>query len=372
MKTIQNILLDNFKTNSFCKTLVILVIGFMNWNVQAQVPRDYTKTPVQQRRFFSETSFWNQPIPENPEIDAQNDHYITLLKREYSGAFFRINLTSWTIPVYDVDDTTPRFVVKKYALSEEEKKQWNTKRDTYGHGEAFDKEPIPIPLEAQADPQGDAHCALIDWKNGIAWDMWGLFKNGDGSWTSKTGMKYSIDGDGIFSIKPFKIKNGESIHYFGPSRAAGVPATAGLIMYNEVISGEINHKLACATRVNAYQEHVYPAIWTDGFIIGGIPEGAVIQLDPSLELSKFDLTLEEIVLAKAMQKYGMVVSDIAGSNTLYGEGLWSHPEKTWEGKLRGIGGISTIPLDHYRVLKINNRIKKGDSYTKIMHDHGMW
>jgi hypothetical protein len=357
---------------SLHRLLLIAMLGLFGFTSIAQDSTVKAKAAAEQRRFFSETSFWNQPIPDNPEIDPQNDHFVQLLKKECSGAFFRINLTSWTIPVYDVDETTPRFVVKKYYMSKEEQKQWNTKRAAYGHGAAFDKDSVPIPLEAQADPQGDAHCALVDWKNGVAWDMWGLFKNNDGSWTSKTGMKYSIDGEGIFSVKDFKIKNGESIHYFGPSRAAGVPATAGLIMYNEIMSGEVKHKLACATRVNAYQEHVFPAIWTDGFIIGGIPEGAVIQLDPALDLSKFNLTAEEIVLAKAMQKYGMVVSDIAGSNTLYGEGLWGHPEKSWSGKLRGVGGISNIPLDHYRVLKINDKIKKGDTYTKIMHDHGMW
>ena len=32
----------------------------------------------------------------------------------------------------------------------------------------------------------------------------------------------------------------------------------------EVIEGEITHKLACATRFNAYKEFVYPACWTDG------------------------------------------------------------------------------------------------------------
>ncbi len=362
----------NAENVSYRRGLIVAMLALVGFTSMAQDSIAKVKPAAQQRRFFSETSFWNQPIPDNPEIDPQNAHFIGLLKRECSGAFFRINLTSWTIPVYDVTETTPRFVVKKYYLGKEEQKQWNTKRAAYGHGATFDKEPVPIPLEAQADPQGDAHCALVDWKNGIAWDMWGLFKNADGSWTSKTGMKYSIDGEGVFSAKSFSIKNGESIHYFGPSRAAGVPATAGLIMYNEILSGEVKHKLACATRVNAYQEHVFPAIWTDGFIIGGIPEGAVIQLDPALDISKFNLTPEEIVLARAMQKYGMVVSDIAGSNTLYGEGLWGHPEKTWNGKLRGVGGISNIPLDHYRVLKINNKIKKGDSYTKIMHDRGMW
>jgi len=47
-------------------------------------------------------------------------------------------------------------------------------------------------------------------------------------------------------------------------------------------------------------------------------------------------------------------------------------QKNWEGKLRGIGEISFIPLNHYHVLEINYRIKKGDSNKKIKHDHGMW
>lgn len=325
------------------------------------------------RRFFSSTSFWNQPIGDNPQIHPRSDHFIALMKRECTGPFFKINLEAWTIPVYAVDDATPRFKVKLHHLSEGEKQRWNTSRKTYGHGKEFDSEPVPIPLHAQADPQGDAHLAVVDWKRGIAWDMWGLTKNKDGSWTSNTGMKYSIGGNGIFNPKDFAVKNGESIHFHGPSRAAGVPAIAGLIMYDEVLKGEINHKLACATRVNAYQEHVFPAIWTDGFIIGGIPEGSVIQLDPALDLSKFDLLPGEVVIAKAMQKYGLVVVDIAGANTLYGEGLWAHPGKSWDGKVREIGGgISSIPLEHYRVLKTGTVVKKGDHYTKIMHDKGLW
>lgn len=350
-------------------TCTLFGSGAMAQNKTAVIKNDTTEG----RRPFSASSFWNQPIGDNPEIDPRNTYFINLLKRERSGPFFKINLKSWTIPVYPVDDSTPRFKVKLHSLTPEEKKRWNTKKATFGHGKEFDAEPVPIPLNAQADPQGDAHCALIDWKKGIAWDMWGLTKNSDGSWTSNTGMKYSINGDGIFNPKDFKVKNGQSIHYYGPSRAAGVPAIAGLIMYKEVMSGEINHKLACATRVNAFQQHVYPAIWTDGFIVGGIPEGSVIQLDPKLDLSKFDLYPEELAIAKAMQKYGMVIVDIAGANTLYGEGLWSQPGKSWDGKVREIeGGISSIPLDHYRILKVAKVIKKGDSYTKILHEAGMW
>jgi hypothetical protein len=133
-------------------------------------------------------------------------------------------------------------------------------------------------------------------------------------------------------------------------------------MYNEVLAGEIRHKLSFATRFNAFQEFVYPACWTDGHLEGGIPEGAVIQLDPKLDLTPFGLTPEEMVVAKALQKYGMVNVDNAAGQPIYAEGLWGHPGKTWKGKLREWdGGINSIPYDHYRVLKVENVVKMGDA-----------
>ncbi|HEY3371524.1 MAG TPA: hypothetical protein VGK10_11780, partial [Prolixibacteraceae bacterium] len=46
------------------------------------------KDSVQSHRFFSETSFWNQPLAENPEIDPQSNHFIELMKKEPTGPFF--------------------------------------------------------------------------------------------------------------------------------------------------------------------------------------------------------------------------------------------------------------------------------------------
>jgi hypothetical protein len=176
-------------------------------------------------------------------------------------------------------------------------------------------------------------------------------------------MKYSLDGPGVFDPSEFAVRDGESIHFHGPGRAAGVPIIAGLIMYDEVAAGEIAHKIACATHFNAYQEFTFPATWTDGHFPGGIPEGAVIQLDPSLDLSQFDLLPGEQVVTRALQKYGMVVVDNAGGSPLYGENLNHDPQgRSWKGILREWdGGIVSIPLKYYRVLKIKNTIHKGDS-----------
>ena len=317
------------------------------------------------KRFFSKESFWNQPIPEDAEVDPRTDKWIKMLEQEPTGEYFGISWEEWTIPVYEVDENTPMHNVAYHYLTESEKKTWNTvvDRERFGHGPGFN--PVPIPDNAMPDPENDAHFTVVDWNRMLAWDMWGLKKLENGSWESKTGMMFRLDGDGTFDGFELGYVNGESVHFHGPSRAPGVPAFAGLIMYDEVMSGKISHKLSCATRYASYQEFVYPASWTDGYIDGGIPEGAVIRLDPKLNLAPFNLTKEEMVVAKAMQEYGIVIVDIAQGQPIYAEGLWGHPDKSWEGKLRGWdGGINSIPYKHYQIMKVENVINKGDSRSK--------
>ncbi|MBN1895941.1 hypothetical protein JW906_15760 [bacterium] len=313
------------------------------------------------KRFFHESSFWNQPIKRNPEIDARSGEWIALLKTEPNTPNIGINVFKWTIPVYEADETTPAYTLHKHRLSEREKKGWVTQRETFGHGPGFG-EKVPIPDNAVPDPEEDAHFAVVDWKKNTAWDMWGFRMREDGAFESNTGMKYSLNGDGVFKTSGFDIINGESVHFHGPSRASGVPAIAGLILFDEVKKGKIRHKLAIATRFAAFQEFVYPASWTDGYTPGGIPEGAVIQLDPALDLSPFDLTEGERIVAGALQEYGAVFVDVAQGTPLYAEGLWGHPSKSWKGILREWdGGICTIPIDHYRILKVGETVKKGDA-----------
>jgi hypothetical protein len=225
---------------------------------------------------------------------------------------------------------------------------------------------VPIPPEASPDPKADSHLAVVDWEQHRVWDMWALSRNPDGTWKSATGMVYAADGPGVFSTAEIGVKDGESVHFHGPSRAAGVPAVAGLIMYDEVAAGEIRHKIAAASRFCAYKEFVFPAAWTDGFTEGGIPEGSVIQLDPTLDLNQFQLTREERIVCVALQRYGMVLVDIAQGQPIYAEGLWGHPGKSWKGKLsHGANGITKLGFRHFRVLTSGPATQQGDGRSKF-------
>lgn len=173
-------------------------------------------------------------------------------------------------------------------------------------------------------------------------------------------MKYRVDGSGVFDRSDFAVHNGESIHPYGPSRAAGVPAMAGTIMHEEVLAGRIEHRLAFATQAAAFQRFVSPpACWTDGGWKKGLPEGAVLQLDPDLDLEPFGLSPTALIVARALQEYGAVCVDVCGGHCLYGEGLYSDPQKrTWEGLLKG-NDLVKIKLSNYRVMKMENVIPQG-------------
>ncbi len=308
-------------------------------------------------RFFSDSSFWNQPIPEDAETDSRSEHWMSILANDPSCENLGINLKSYTIPIYEVDSTTPTAVVEEISTR-------------FHQGPSFRGKPVPIPDNLEPSPGGDMHVAIIDRERQLAWDMFYVKKTGDGKWGSYTGMIYPLDGPGIFDTADFNIRPGESIHQFGPGRAAGVPIIAGTIMFDEVKKGEIRHKLSCALRYVAYQEHVYPpAVWTDGNFEGGIPEGSVIQLDPKLDLSPFNLLPGEMAVARALQKYGAVVVDFAAGSCLYGEGLWYDPARSWDGILRDWdGGISDIPVKYYRVIKAAHVSLGGDRIKKFFQD----
>jgi hypothetical protein len=293
------------------------------------------------RRLFSPTCFWNQPIGPNPAIDANSSRWIEILASETDPNLW-LNLDHWTIPVYEVDAATPRRTVAPFRM-----KHWN---DRGGHGASF-RQPVPIPDHAIPDPMGDCHIALVDYGRRVIWDMFLAHKSPSGEWDSFTGMTYDLDGDGMFRDGEFPVGPGESIHLYGPGRAAGVPIIAGLIMHEEILAGRIEHKLAFASGCNAYQQYVFPATWTDGFTEGGLPEGCVLQLDPSLNLDALGLSPGGRVVARALQEYGAVNVDVAGGSVVYAEGLYGQDARLWKGVLAG-ADLRGIDIRQYRVLAL--------------------
>jgi len=320
------------------------------------------------QRFFHANSFWNQPIGPRPAIDPESASLIEFMSQQDDRGFWT-NLHKWTIPIYEVDRHTPRRKVHRrlqqtpLGIMARSAPYFHAKH-ACGHGSAFAADAgdglVPIPDHAMSDPESDHHIALVDWESGWAWDMWSAVRRADSEWEANSGMKYRIDGSGVFDRDDFPVHNGESIHPYGPSRAAGVPALAGTIMHQEILDGRIEHRLAFATQAAGLQRFVSPpAAWTDGGWRAGLPEGAVLQLDPSIDLSTLRLSPTARVVARALQEYGAVCVDVAGGHCLYGEGLYADArQRTWRGLLDS-SDLTHIKLSNFRVLEMEQVIHEG-------------
>ena len=316
--------------------------------------------------FFAPDSFWNTPIQPEAAVDARSGQWIEMLREAQGGRGLHINLLEWTIPVFFADADTSRYdlhpKLPRCPLSQ-------------GHMIASERKlgpdhpcglhasvagGVPIPLEAVPDPRHDAHMAVVDVDEGRAYDFWQCRREEDGSWHTNSAISYELDGPGVFAEEDLGgIENDESIHLYGPCRASGVPLLAGLILEDEIRAGRIAHKLAFACPVPALQEYVNPpATWTDGWLPGGVPEGCVLQLDPDLDLSTFQLPAAALTVAKALQEFGAVLVDYAGSVTLGGELLDPHPGRSWNGLLEE-WALGDLPFTHFRILETGPRVPKG-------------
>ncbi|WFB36877.1 hypothetical protein P3T73_03760 [Kiritimatiellota bacterium B12222] len=307
--------------------------------------------------FFSENSFWNTAIPESACEDARSEEWINLLDTAQEGRGLHINLKEWTIPVFEADAGTsvvklhpklPRCPLSQGHMMASEPKL-GPSHPCGLHASVQDG--VPIPPEAVPDPCHDAHMVVVDPSSNRAFDFWQCRQEVDGSWHSNSAISYELDGPGIFEPSDLDgIENDESVHLYGPCRASGVPALAGLIMEDEIRGGRIAHRLAFACPVPALQERVFPpAAWTDGWLPGGVPEGCILQLDPALDLESLSLSPAAKIVARALQEFGAVLVDYAGSVTLSGELLTPHPGRSWDGLL-GEWDLGELPLSHFRIL----------------------
>ncbi|MBN2711942.1 MAG: hypothetical protein JXR97_05820, partial [Planctomycetes bacterium] len=211
-------------------------------------------------RFFADTSFWNTPIEAGTELDPDSERWARLLSERVGQSGFNINVHNWTIPVYRAGDKTPRVNLSP-KLPECYLSQGN-----YLATEPYLSEDhplgihqsargaIPIPEEAIPDKEHDAHMSVVDDNQNMIYDMWQARREESGEWRTNAAIAYDKHGDGVFSLDEIsQVHNDESIHYYGPCRASGVPAVAGLIMHHELTDRCLQHKLAFACECPAFQ-----------------------------------------------------------------------------------------------------------------------
>jgi hypothetical protein len=194
------------------------------------------------------------------------------------------------------------------------------------------------------------------------WDFWRAKRKADGWHVSWGGaMQHVSTSPGYYSSSVWPgLKSYEGWNW-GAS-AASFPIAAGVVRISELRAGVIPHALAINLPDTCYKAFAWPAQRTDGTSksAGCIPEGAHLRLDPNLDLSKLKLPWIDLMLARAAQKYGMIVRDRTHHAIgFYGEDPTPTGSDPYNGKTGFYGGLHKwnfmpkFPWSHLQLLDMH-------------------
>ena len=294
-------------------------------------------------RLFAATSPFNQVIPVNPQLDPRSADYVKLLTRSKAEKGFSVAVKEWSVPAYFAKPDTTRHDVR---ISGQPPGAHYDR--AFVHDVARVMRGVPIPDNAQPDPMEDAHLTVIDPANGCEYDLYGAKRTADG-WTAAWANATSTPTSGIY---PYGLS----------SRATGFSPLAGMIWPAELRAGRINHALVFAYPYTRSGGPVHPATASDGktSLAAALPQGARVQLDPTLDLSTLRLTGYERTIATALQRYGMYLGDTGGALALYAVNPQSFDTNPYAGLLPDDPYIflNKIPVERFRVLKAGSQLPR--------------
>jgi hypothetical protein len=297
-------------------------------------------------QLFASSSFWNEPLADDPPIDPNSaalvQAFAAQIQRERSA-----NIGPWigagagSTPVYRVPVDQPRVRVRLDKT---------TSRGAKALRRAFAS--VPIPRNAKPAPGADGHLTIWQPSTDRLWEFFHAHREG-GVWHADWGgaIRRVSRSPGYYTASAWP----------GATRSWGATATSlpivgGTILLNELKRGRIDHALALNLPAPRAGEFAWPAQRSDG--TGpptALPEGARIRLDPTLNVNDLGLPKLGRMVARAAQRYGMVVRD----QTHHGTSLWaevptgsSHGVSTY---LRGktpAEVLANFPWDRMQVLKM--------------------
>jgi len=230
---------------------------------------------------FPANNPWNQDISQAP-LDPSSSTYIASINstRQFLHPDFGSD-PSYGIPYIVVPGSQP-FVPITFTA----------------YGDESDPGPYPVPLNAPVEQGSDSHVLVADSGNCHLYELYHAQQQGNG-WSADSGAVFNLASN---ALRPDTWTSAD---------AAGLPMLPGLVRYDEVASGVINHALRF-TVSETQNGFIHPATHQAGVNNPADPPmGLRLRLKASIDLSPFHG--ESLVILTALKRYGMLVADNGSS-----------------------------------------------------------
>jgi hypothetical protein len=266
---------------------------------------------------FSSTSWWNTPVPSNAPQHRNESGVLDYLRTapDNGGGFLRLagaGTNKWGQPVYWAKPGDREYNVR-WASSQ---------RPT-----EFDR--LRIPANMKAADTSDAALTLFDVERGYVVAMTrAVYSAASDSWTVAGATLTYLSSNGLH------VRTGESDNPRNRGSHRGNNGATMMARYDLVQAGEIGHVLKIAAGPECSTSAVFPMVGSDGdSATSPLKQGLRMRIRPDVNLAAMGLAPEALVIAKAIQKYGVYIGDSGGVTALKlentraeGRGqLWSIP-----------------------------------------------
>jgi len=205
------------------------------------------------------------------------------------------------------------------------------------YGDESDPGPYPIPSNApiEGNGQGDSHVLVVDKDNKMLYELYNASYT-NGQWQASSGAIFNLASD---ALRPDGWTSAD---------AAGLPIFPGLVRYEEILKGTIDHAIRFTLQSANVKPNSYIAPARHGVGSSGrqysLPFGAKIRLKANFNISGYSANLQ--IILTAMKKYGLILADI-GSN-MYISGA---PDERWNND--DLQKLGQIAASNFEVVKMN-------------------
>jgi hypothetical protein len=271
--------------------------------------RIYATTSRSPFRFFASDSVWNKPVSAFAHLAPRSAALIgafdaEIVDDERAEASPSINAIAYSVPIYTVPADQPTVMVQLVSHTPEAalSSAWRT---------------VPLPSNAQPAAGADKHLVVWQPSTDRLWEFWHLEQTLTGWQAGWGGAIQNVSSDsGAYGPEAWPGARPA----WGAS-GSSLSITGGLITLEDLELGQINHALAMAIPNVRAGVYASPAERSDGKSTDplSLPEGAHLRLDPTLNLAALHLPRLTLMMARAAQRYGIVIRDKGAEVAFYAQ-----------------------------------------------------